>query len=109
MRDSASAVVTTAPSMFTTLMTLAATTVASVNPNPVPVDITITGGTVTVIAVGGVTTGLTTGTFRIPPAGSITVTYSVAPAFTQADVAPAALPTVTGVLAQYLGNVIAGP
>lgn len=109
LRDSAGAVVTAAPAMFTTAMTLGATTVASVNPNPVPVDITISGGTVTVIAVGGVVTGLTTGTFRIPPAGSITVTYSVAPAFTQADVAPAALPTVTGVLAQYLAGTTAGP
>jgi hypothetical protein len=109
MRDSASAVVAAAPSMFTTLMTIGATTVASVNPNPVPVNITVTGGTVTVIAVGGVVTGLTTGTFLIPPAGSITITYSVGPTFTQADVAPAALPTVTGVLAQYLANTIAGP
>jgi hypothetical protein len=109
MRDSASAVVTAAPAMFTSAMTLAATTVASVNPNPVPVDITVTGGTVTVIAVGGVVTGLTTGTFRIPPGGSITITYSAGPTFTQADVPPAALPTVTGVLAQYLATTIAGP
>jgi hypothetical protein len=109
MRDSAGAVVAAAPSMFTTAMTLAATTVASVNPNPVPVDITVSGGTVTVIAVGGVSTGQTSGTFRIPPAGSITITYSAGPAFTQADVVPAGLPTVTGVLAQYLANTIAGP
>ncbi len=109
MRDSASAVVAAAPLMFTTAMTLAASTVASVNPNPVPVNVAITGGTVTVIAVGGVTTGLTTGTFLIPPAGSITVTYSVAPTLTMTDVAPAGLPTVSGVLAQYLANVIAGP
>jgi len=110
MRDSASAVVTTAPLMFTTAMTLAATTVASLNPNPVPVSVTITGGTVTVIAVNGVTTGLTTGTFTVPAGGSITVTYSVAPTFTMADIAPAAgVGPVTGVLAQYLGNVIAGP
>ena len=109
MRDSASAVVAAAPGMFTTAMTLAASTVASANPNPVPVNVTISGGTVTVIAVGGVVTGLTSGTFLIPPAGTITVTYSVAPAFTMADVAPAGLPTVTGVLAGYLANTIAGP
>ena len=109
MRDSASAVVAAAPSMFTTAMTIGATTVASVNPNPVPVNVAVTGGTVTVIAVGGVVTGLTTGTFLIPPAGSITITYSVAPTFTMTDVAPAGLPTVTGVLAQYLANTIAGP
>ena len=109
LRDSAGTVVAAAPAMFTTLMTLGASTVASVNPNPVPVDITVTGGTVTVIAVGGITTGLTTGTFRIPPAGSITITYSVAPTFAQADVPPAALPTVSGVLAGYLASYTAGP
>ena len=108
MRDSASAVVATAPLMFTTAMTLAASTVASLNPNPVPVSVTVTGGTVTVIAVGGVSTGLTTGTFTIPAGSSITITYSVAPTFTMADLAPSAA-TVGGRLAQYLANVIAGP
>src|SRR5262249_24994967 len=110
MRDSASVIVTGAPSMFTTAMTLAASTVASLNPNPVQVSVTITGGTVTVIAVGGVTTGLTTGTFPIPAGSSITVTYSVAPTFSMADIAPAAgYPFVDGVLAQYLAGTIAGP
>lgn len=109
MRDSASAVVTSAPLMFTAAMTLAASTVASLNPNPVPVNVAITGGTVTVITVGGVVTGLTTGTFLIPPGGSIAVTYSVAPTFTMTDVAPAGLPTVNGVLAQYLAAYPAGP
>lgn len=109
LRDSASAVVVAAPNMFTTAMTLGASTVASTNPNPVPVNVTVTGGTVTVIAVGGVVTGLTTGTFLIPPGGTITITYSVAPTFTMSDVAPAGLPTVTGVLAQYLAAYPAGP
>ena len=110
MRDSASAVVTAAPSMFTTAMTLAATGVASLNPNPVPVSVTITGGTVTVIAISGVTTGLTTGTFTVPVGGSITVTYSVAPTFAMADIPPAAgAPFVNSVLAQYLAANIAGP
>lgn len=109
LRDSASAVVAAAPLMFTTAMTLAATTVASVNPNPVPVSVTITGGTVTVIAVNGVVTGLTTGTFTIPAGGSVTVTYTVGPAFTMADIAPAAGTLVTGVLAQYLAVTPAGP
>lgn len=110
MRDSASAVVTSAPLMFTTAMTLAASTVASLNPNPVPVSVTISAGTVTAIAVGGVSTGQTSGTFTIPAGSSITVTYSVAPTFTMADIAPAAgWPGVNGVLAQYLANSIAGP
>lgn len=110
MRDSASAVVTTAPLMFTTAMTLAATTVASLNPNPVAVSVTISGGTVTAIAISGVSTGQTSGTFTVPAGGSITVTYSVAPTFTMADIAPSAgWPGVNGTLAQYLANVIAGP
>ena len=109
MRDSASAVVTAAPLMFTAAMTLGATTVASLNPNPVPVSVTISGGTVTAIAVSGVSTGQTSGTFTVPAGGSITVTYSVAPSFTMADIPPAAGASVTGVLAQYLAGSIAGP
>lgn len=110
MRDSASAIVTGNPSAFTTAMTLAASTVPSLNPNPVPVSVTISGGTVTVIAVGGVTTGQTSGTFTIPVGSSIAVTYSVAPTFTMADIAPAAgYPFVDSVLSQYLAANIAGP
>jgi hypothetical protein len=108
MRDSASAVVATAPLMFTTAMTIGANGVPSLNPNPVPVSVTVTGGTVTVIAVNGVVTGLTTGTFTVPAGGSITVTYSVGPTFTMADLPPTAA-TVGGRKAQYLANVIAGP
>jgi hypothetical protein len=108
---SAGAVVTGAPGLFAAAMTLAASTVASVNPNPVPVSVTITAGTVTVIAVNGVTTGLTTGTFTIPPGGTIAVTYSVAPTFAVADIPPAAgtYPFVNGVLAGYLAVYPNGP
>ena len=109
MRDSAGVVCVAAPLMFTTAMTLAATTVASLNPNPVPVSVTITGGTVTVIAVNGVVTGLTTGTFTIPVGGSITVTYSAGPTFTMADIAPTGSAYMTGVHAGYLSSYIAGP
>lgn len=111
MRDSASAVVTAAPSMFTTAMTLAATTVAAPNPNPVPVSVTITGGTVTVIAVNGVVTGQTTGTFTVPAFGSITVTYSAAPTFAVADLPPGSWPgsAIDGALAAYLAVYPAGP
>lgn len=111
LRDSASAVVTAAPGMFTTAMTLAATTVASPNPNPVPVSVTISGGTVTVIAVNGVSTGQTSGTFTVPAFGSITITYSVAPTFAMADVPPGSWPatTVGGFLAPYLAAYPAGP
>jgi hypothetical protein len=108
---SAGAVVTAAPALFATAMTLAATTVASLNPNPVARSITITSGTVTAIAVNGVSTGLTTGTFTVPPGGSITVTYSVAPTFADADIPPAAgaYPFVNSVLAGYLASYPNGP
>jgi hypothetical protein len=58
-----------------------------------------------------VVTGLTTGTFTIPPGGSITVTYSVAPTFAVADIAPAAgtYPFVNSVLAGYLASYPNGP
>jgi hypothetical protein len=110
LRDSASAVVAAAPSMFTTAMTLAATTVASANPNPVPVSVTVTGGTVTVIAVNGAVTGLTTGTFTVPAFGSITITYSAAPAFAVADLPPGSWgAAINGGLAAYLAAYPAGP
>lgn len=58
---------------------LGATGVASYNNNSVGVNQTITGGTVTAIAINGTTTGLTSGTFFVPAGGTVTVTYSVAP------------------------------
>jgi hypothetical protein len=39
----------------------------------------VTGGTVSAVAVSGVTTGQTTGAFFVPAGGSITLTYTVAP------------------------------
>jgi hypothetical protein len=59
--------------------TVPATTVAYTNAYGVDATVHITGGTVTVIAVGGVTTGLTSGSFRVPSGSTITLTYSVAP------------------------------
>lgn len=112
LRDSASAVAVAVPSMFTTAITLAASTVAAPNPNPVPVNVTVSGGTVTAIAISGVSTGQTSGTFTVPASpGSITVTYSVAPTtFTTADIAPVGgVGNITGVLAGYLAAYPAGP
>lgn len=108
---SGGAVVTAAPALFATAMTLAATTVASLNPNPVARSITITGGTVTVIAVSGVVTGQTSGTFTVPVGGSITVTYSVSPTFTDADPVPTAgaYPYVSALQAGYLASYPNGP
>lgn len=39
----------------------------------------ITGGTVTVISIGGQATGVTSGTFRVPAGQTIAITYTVAP------------------------------
>lgn len=61
---------------------LGANGVAAYNNNAFPVNANVTGGTVTAIAVNGVTTGSTSGNFYIPAGGSITVTYSVAPTLT---------------------------
>jgi hypothetical protein len=108
---SASAVVAAAPALFATAMTLGLTTVAVPNPNPVAQSVTITSGTVTVITVNGVVTGLTTGTFTIPPGGTIAVTYSVPPTLAVADIAPVAgaYPFVNSVLAGYLASYPNGP
>lgn len=108
---SAGPVVAAAPALFATAMTLAATGVASLNPNPVARSITITGGTVTQIAISGVNTGQTSGTFTVPAGGSITVTYSVGPTFADADPVPAAgaYPFVNSTLAGYLASYPNGP
>lgn len=59
--------------------TLPATTVAYTNNYGSDATVYITGGTVTVIAIGGTATGLTTGQVRVPSGQTITLTYSVAP------------------------------
>lgn len=41
----------------------------------------VSGGTVSAIAIGGQTTGLTSGSFRVPAYSSITLTYTVAPSW----------------------------
>lgn len=63
---------------------LAATGVSMTNTSGQPVAVTVAGGTVTVISVGGTTqsangTNITSGTFVVPAAGTIAITYSVAP------------------------------
>lgn len=108
---SAGVVVAAAPALFTTAMTIGATGVAAPNPNPVAQSVTISGGTVTGISVSGVSTGQTSGTFTVPVGGTITVTYSAAPTFTVADIAPAGgtYPFVNSTLAGYLASYPNGP
>lgn len=58
---------------------LAASTVAMFNTSGYPVTVHVSAGTVTVIKVDGVTTGLTSGSFRLRRGSSLSITYSVAP------------------------------
>ncbi len=58
---------------------LCASGVATYNNNPSGVQLTISGGTVTAIAINGTVTGLTSGVFSVPANGTVTVTYTVAP------------------------------
>jgi hypothetical protein len=59
---------------------LAASTVDMVNNSGGPVTVFISAGTVTVVKVGGVTTGLTTpATVRVRDNEALNITYSVAP------------------------------
>ena len=58
---------------------LAASTVAMTNDSGYPVWVDVVGGTVTVIEVGGYTTGLTSGSFLLLDGQSLAITYSVAP------------------------------
>lgn len=59
-----------------------ASTTAQANFFQFPVSVTVTGGTVSAIAVNGAVTGLTSGTVVVPPGGTITLTYTVAPTWT---------------------------
>lgn len=56
-----------------------ATTVAVQNTNPGPVQVVITAGTMTAVIINGVTVGAGAGTYTVPPAGTISMTFSVAP------------------------------
>jgi len=59
--------------------TVPASTVALVNPYGQDCWVYITGGTVTVIKINGVTTGLTAGTFCVEATQNISITQSGAP------------------------------
>lgn len=59
-----------------------ASTVAYTNTFGTDCTVFVTGGTVTAVAIGGTSTGLTSGSFRIPSGQTITLTYSAAPTWT---------------------------
>jgi hypothetical protein len=58
---------------------LAASTVAMTNTSGYNVNVYVSAGTVTVIKVDDVTTGLTAGSFRLRPGSALKITYSGAP------------------------------
>jgi hypothetical protein len=57
-------------------------TVALLNPFYRDAAVSVAGGTVTAIAVGGTATGLTSGMVIVPTGKTITLTYSSAPTWT---------------------------
>lgn len=59
-----------------------ASTTPLTNPFPFDCNVTITGGTVTVIAINGTATGVTSGSFVVKAGETITITYSVVPTWT---------------------------
>jgi hypothetical protein len=60
------------------------TTVAATNTTGTVVAVTISGGTLTFVYVNGVQAGTTAGTYLVPVAGTISITYSAAPTWTWA-------------------------
>jgi hypothetical protein len=89
---------------------LGATTVASYNNNPTGVIVNVAGGTVTVIAVNGVTTGLTSGAVFVPAGGTITLTYTVAPTtFTTTGIPGSGTNAITLQLGDRTWNLVMGP
>ena len=72
-----------------------ASTVAVQNPATYPVTVVITGGTMTAVIVNGVTVGTGAGTYTVPAAGAISMTYSVAPTWAWSNPAGPALPIVS--------------
>ena len=52
---------------------------AYTNVGPADYTVTVSGGTVSAVAIGGTATGLTSGTFRVPCGQTITLTYTAAP------------------------------
>lgn len=61
-----------------------ASTVDATNPFAFPVPVTITGGTVSAVKINGTTQGTTSGYFLVPVAGTISITYTVAPTWSWA-------------------------
>jgi hypothetical protein len=68
---------------FTTPAVPASTTPVT-NTSSLPATVVIAGGTMTNVAVNGVTAGTGAGTYTVPAGGTISLTYTVAPTWTWA-------------------------
>lgn len=75
--------------------------VAVQNTNLYPVNVTISGGTLTAVAVNGITVGTGDGTYLVPSGAAISMTYSVAPTWAWAGIAT----TNTPILSVYPSTV----
>lgn len=69
-------------------ITVGASPFTFVNTQAYGVQVTVTGGTVSAIAVNGQSTGATSGTFYLAPNSFITVTYTAAPGMTEVNATP---------------------
>lgn len=87
-----------ARSGVTTIATPAvpASTVPIQNTSTQPYTVVISGGTLTAVLVNGVTVGTGDGTYIVPSAGSISVTYSVAPTWVWTATQTGGLGEITG-------------
>lgn len=66
-----------------------ASTVAVQNTNSYPVNVVISGGTITQVLVNGIVVGTGAGTYLVSSGGSISITYSVAPTWVWSNANPA--------------------
>ncbi len=85
-----SSIVSLNPGVAPATPAVPASTVAQQNNNPFPVTVVVTGGAATVTTVNGITVGTGDGTFIVPAAGTIAVTYSSAPTWAWSNASPPA-------------------
>jgi hypothetical protein len=71
--------------MAVTTPAVPASTVPVTNTTGQQVDVTITGGTMTNVSVNGSTVGAGAGSYALPPGGTISMTYTVAPTWAWTD------------------------
>lgn len=78
-----------------------ASTVAVQNTNPFPVQVVITGGTITAVVVNGITVGTGPGTYVVPAYGSISTTNTGSPTWAWTNAAAVVAPALISVIEQY--------